>query len=652
MRLIPVSFDGHTLDTANYNPHFEPDALLQGPANASLTSLGLAYPEYGSKTLKEKIIVLNIEIVGVDPAVSVDTLKKWFDIETEALKILVAKDPDDGDRLWFVYATPINEPDDAGDNLYSVSLLVPDPVWETVNDLTETWSLVASGVSHVFTTQNVGNKPAFPKIKLDPTADSVAGFTYKKHIIVYNTHPYALPYSIGAVDITDGGLNTATLIGAGKMQADGDDWRVHVDGIDWPRWITGINTASSKMWAVLSHAAGIPLTLSGSISNVGVPATIPFKYTTTNLANVKKLPAKGAIVVVSGGVPELFLYNGVSVSGTLNVTVTARAAWDTAAASHADGDAIYWVEHEVVMCYGNSSLTAPDQDESRKPVFDLVNSTNAAWVYTEFFDAAGTRSGSWLLSLFTTTGDESRAYSGSHVVDPTDPAEVMGISVRNWVKNGLPQADTVDAMYLFWHPATITSLTSITMDTYRSLADWPTIVQIQKSKDGKTWTLQKTVTKPASAATWTAFSSATETLGAGYPYVNIRVKGSVTAKLANEADVEAQGLTVNLPAGAGITIKPMSEVTSYQFATKITNTINSRWLEFDRVTAPGITVTIDTDERDVSINTGENAFSALVFDDMTQLNWLPLEVGGNTVKIDDAGLAGMDITFTWKARSS
>lgn len=56
-----------------------------------------------------------------------------------------------------------------------------------------------------------------------------------------------------------GGLDTAALVAAGKMQADGSDLVVRVEGKEVSRWLAGMNTPSTKVWINLHLSSKAPL---------------------------------------------------------------------------------------------------------------------------------------------------------------------------------------------------------------------------------------------------------------------------------------------------------------------------------------------------------------------------------------------------------
>src|SRR4030042_1660518 len=72
-----------------------------------------------------------------------------------------------------------------------------------------------------------------------------------------------------------------------------------------------------------------------------------------------------------------------------------RAARGTAAGAHGLGDTVWWVQHDIWILYGNAAATAPTVDGNYEPAFELDDSVNTSWVYAEFGENDGLRTGQW-----------------------------------------------------------------------------------------------------------------------------------------------------------------------------------------------------------------------------------------------------------------
>ena len=60
---------------------------------------------------------------------------------------------------------------------------------------------------------------------------------------------------------------------------------------------------------------------------------------------------------------------------------------------------------------------------------------------------------------------------------------------------------------------------------------------------------------------------------------------------------------------------------------------------------------VDTDEKTVIfLDENSNQFNALELAGGPRMNWLPLDVGNNTLQFDDVGTGNVTITVTWWER--
>jgi hypothetical protein len=206
-------------------------------------------------------------------------------------------------------------------------------VTEQVTATGQSWDIV-----------NDGNGPEQnPVFTLIPTTQKAAGdaYLYKREVVIANK--VARTFANYALDVTNGGLDTAALVTATKMQADVDDLRVLVDGVEVTRWIgenaaTDANSATTTVWINLTLSPGIITGLLAAIS-AGTPSDgSDLEVTRGGTAG---FPRTGAVLVGD----EVIEYDGITASNTngraafLNIK---RGRRNTTAASHSAGDAVYW----------------------------------------------------------------------------------------------------------------------------------------------------------------------------------------------------------------------------------------------------------------------------------------------------------------------
>jgi len=147
-----------------------------------------------------------------------------------------------------------------------VILYVPDPIWRSSIEYSETWLITASGQTKAIT--NSGRIDIFPKFEITPTTVKSGGGGYRRWVPVYNQGSEIFtkyPINIADNGTGSGVLDTATLVTAGKMQSDGSDLAVKVDGNFTDRYLYGINTSATKVWINLDLRPGIEFTLLAAI---------------------------------------------------------------------------------------------------------------------------------------------------------------------------------------------------------------------------------------------------------------------------------------------------------------------------------------------------------------------------------------------------
>ena len=129
--------------------------------------------------------------------------------------------------------------------------------------------------------------------------------------------------------------------------------------------------------------------------------------------DIGDFPSSGILLIDA----EVFTYSSVDI-GTRTFSGVSRAAKGSTAADHAAGAAVKWIQHDIWVAYGNSSSTAPDQDDDYQPVLNVTDSDNTTWI----FDSAlgeddGLRAGQWTrtwtdMKAGTAGASYSRLYTG------------------------------------------------------------------------------------------------------------------------------------------------------------------------------------------------------------------------------------------------
>ena len=169
---------------------------------------------------------------------------------------------------------------------------------------------------------NDGNQDAYPKLELELVTQRTSGLPYRRYVTVVSH--FDAPVVAYPVELTNGGLDTATEIAAGRMQADGDDITVFINNVESDRFLSGINTASTKIWGNLDLGAETTFTLDGALDNVTLYTELSITPVFKTVSNKKiyilqDLPTSGILRIDS----EEFTYTGIDVkSGTFTACIS------------------------------------------------------------------------------------------------------------------------------------------------------------------------------------------------------------------------------------------------------------------------------------------------------------------------------------------
>jgi hypothetical protein len=433
------------------------------------------------------------------------------------------------------------------------------------------------------------------------------------------------------------------VIKVSRMQADGDDLRVIVDGAERDRWLSGINTSTTKVWANLSLSPRIELSLSGAIAGSGAVTTLAFKKTGGWKSVIKRLPSRGELVIGS----EVFSWTSKS-EGDIAVSGVTRAIHGSSMASHADGDVCKWLEHDVWLVYGDPTLGAPVVDDTQKPMVDLT-STNASHVYTSMADLTGRRSGAWAASVLGRRGSESTTYTGDHEAD-ADPATEMGMSIRSWLSGSRWQDENAELMWQIKVTQGVTTV-SMTGEKFRSSSSWPGIAALEVSRDGRRWATVWNEATPSALNTWEAVTHSTVSLGATYSMLRFRLKGGIGAGSSYRASFEVNDVTLALDAAGVPVIAPGAEQSAVDLDLKVTNQTSGEVFALRRQVNLNDQLEVDCAKRMVT-NLANNVRGPLVDRPDGQTEWLRLLPGvTNTIKVEDTGLSGVDVTALYEDRN-
>lgn len=511
--------------------------------------------------------------------------------------------------------------DQQHDTAFVATLAVDGDVrWRATTATVDTWSITATGQTH--TLNNTGEDEAYPILDVTPTSTKTGGYAYKRYALV--TWRAINPGSTYSIRL--GPLDTATLVGAGKVQADGDDLRVFVDGIEAWRGLVAMNDANTYIWFNANYQKAPTLELAASIAGAGSVDTIQLD----DADEMALLPSQGFVRVGS----EVFSYTARDLVG-LRLTGVTRAAWGTSAGAHSAADDVFWMQHEVIVAYGNATAAAPAASTASTPVFTLASSSNTSWYFENFGQKAISRPAAWAAWGNVTTSGGGGVYTGTQRTLSTlysvIGAWLSSLSGNAYGWNLYNPCGIVNAAW-----AGGKKRAPVVTDFLVHLMYWV--------RGDPWWTWQATLADPLLANTWENWSEAAA-VSDWEPADTLAIAAYFLAQ-----DVEVGTVTVSLNSDETPVVSIGSEIGNYTVAATITNqtTGDAITVAFDMPLNQ--TLEINTDEKTVTNEAdGSNQFQA-VGRNTARSAWLPLLPGNNVLRFDDTGTAAVTVTITYQRR--
>jgi hypothetical protein len=652
MNLKPYKYNAVEInDGTNYFASMPGRKVYPG-ADAEWSERAWTDAKLAGKSFPGTTIKLVITIVGG----SVDALAKLFDKYDRTPRILICKDANDSSRQWFVkaFATDI----ELDNKLATITLAVDEPrEWQTVTTNSDSWAITATGQTHAFNPVIIGNRPCKPILAITPTSvrSGTTGYLYLVHVPIYSTSTNHAPdYPIlltqnGATVVWD--HEAEVDANPARSLASGNDVRVLVNGNEVDYWATGFDSASCKLWTNLSFEPGQTMTLLTAIDDSANITTIVLKPTAANKKAMKELPAQNPIYdandpnaeyvqlligdesfIAKNNNPNTYTFSGVT-----------RAANDTVKAAHATNASVRWIQYDIKVVWGDLVADAPTIDDTKKPIIDLTNSTNASWVYTEFASSDYKRTGGWLPAVNQSLGKTSVFYTGSHQAD-ADPATEMGMSILAYLYGGKWCAENAEVVWLFYHPFGMTAVTSSGAKN-RASTGWATgKCGLYKSNDGIAYTAVNAETTPGSA--WEAFSHNATSLSGTYHYLETIIKSTLLGTASNRIDLEYQGATLALTGYPTVAISARKD--TYYLDVVITNNTTSESILLALPMLNNTALTVDCSTLTAKHADGRVANVSL---STIRHDWLNCGPGATTLLWTAVGTAAVTVGITWKDRN-
>ena len=387
-----LDFDGLSMTGTEYEGRFltEFDIASQFPLEAIMAEAPGEFPSFIRGDPQDRVIPLHI-IVRNSTQTLIDGLKKVFSPSRDPVYLRVIDDNGNQRRMQVksLGLTPWKGHDEES---YVASLEAPEPVWEGAS--ISSYSAMITGSAVSWQLNNIGNERTpidiqlFPTILKSNTDDFIRRWpmtiAWRSELDGVDSQGLGYP-----VNITNGIWPTATEVGAGRMQADGDDIRVFVDGVEFDRYLDDINTTGTSVWCSIPFQPARVAVLSANMTNVS-PAD-GASISVSNPEGTTAFPDRGILVIGT----EAITYNGLSATAFLDIRRAQRA---TTAASHTAGDSIWWVEHDIVILTNYSAFASPLAAADRKPILDLPASSNILHSYGAdgFIQPDSMRTGQWM----------------------------------------------------------------------------------------------------------------------------------------------------------------------------------------------------------------------------------------------------------------
>lgn len=653
MQLQPYSYNGTLInDGTNYISSIVGETQLQAAVSPIYVKRAGARPVFAGKDFLQQTLQLEITCQGAYND-QLETLNKLFDVHDVTERKLIVQDISDSNTQYYIYCTAFQMSPQMGTDVI-VSLAVGDPIWRSETESSLSFSVTSDNA----TTDIVvgGNIEAYPTIEVTPTAYAVDGYIYTMYIQLipestksWSNRPTLISQS------TDGlNIDTAALVTAGKVQADGDDFRVLVDGLEVDRWFGStegaFNTTNTKVWINLNIPAAFSVTLGTAIGSTDSISTIDITWSKDFQKLLAGKPTTGFVIIDS----EEFYYTGISLEKKLlKFLGVTRSARNSAGAAHLVGAVIYFMPYDIQIVYGYPTETAPEQDDTRKPIIDLSLSTLSSFVYDEFSDDAGLRSGIWQ-SIVTSVSDNrlslSDVYTATQAAE-SNPSSVAGMGVLSYQSGGVWRKETSTIRWVNSFPDLISSIAD-SYEVYRYTADFPTETYLYTSTDsvGSKLTKGVKINSPSAVQTWETGSHATTdiTLPTQPIYVKYEMKGSVKGTADNAAYFGVSSVTVNLiniP-----TIRKRAEDSNFQFSCRITNTTTGKSIEVNYPVQVGQTLIIDTDPSFPNASYFGQLVSGSITPDTVRSAWLPLQPGTNTITYTADIISTLTMVIKWRNR--
>lgn len=660
MIIIPLSYNGTSLQSTDYIATYpQSNTGLTPTVNPQYVKRAGAWPVMSGSDFNSTNIGIEVECLG-SFMTTFESLVQLFNVEDETPRQLIVEDSTGGTQ-YSVYATPRFISGGSDGSMAKITLALDNPIWQGVTVNSQVFATTSATDST--SVSNAGNANSYPIFEITPSSQPSSDYLYSRflQILPTSTDPWPNRF-LDVLGSSDGtGMDTAALIAGGKMQASTDfagvvgaDFRLLRDGVEIDRQLSNINTTDTHMICVTNMPAATNMTLKTAIGTTDTVTEVVLNITADNKAKITSMPNYGRLILdtsLGSTDTEEFTYTSKTITGTkLAFGITARAVRGTVAVDHAANTAVRWLPYDFTVIYGNPSVAAPTIDEARKPIEDLT-SRNTAFVYTNFSDDAGLRSGIWKpipSKVSDANLSQSDIYTSTNDEGDTDPATAMGMKAITYLKLGKSLSDTVTLGWLKNFPDGIASVSSVTGEQSQSTSIWPTMALQSAVTTAFTnlWTVSaQTSSDYGTFTTWTKASS-DAVIGANKKNLRWLQTGTIKGVIDTYAKGAITGMTVGLTNTPHIMIR--SEANNYNLNALITNETTGDSFEINLPMELNETVYVDTNPDFPTVKYKGQIINGCIKLNSIRSAWMKLIPGANTISYASIPSDPFDISINIK----
>jgi len=225
-----------------------------------------------------------------------------------------------------------------------------------------------------------------------------------------------------------------------------------------------------------------------------------------------------------------------------------------------------------------------------------------------------------------------------------------GAAANPWVELGVYQTlNTQWGALQLYNPCGMTNADFTNGEKWADafgVAFWPgSPAQIRTSINGSSWTVEDTISSPAVANNWEAWSD-NEALTAGSLYLQLTGPPLIPVTF-----VECADCTVTLDNTYTPTITIGVEQGNYSLDAVIENQTTGEAIEVTYTMALNEELEVDTEAKTVTdLEDDSSQFQALALVGGARREWLRLVPGANTLEWTQAGTTGVTVTVDWTER--